>query len=364
MPPESHGDKAPPFPASPWPGMLLALAVTLAAWGASLLPFPPFTIKGAPLEHPLGLATTAMLLGMTGGTFCRFPPGWAAGFRRTVATFIPVAIILLGAEIELGSLSSLGWRLAGWLPLMMLTGFGAAFLASRLSGQNSRLAGLLGIGTAVCGSSAVLALAPLLKAKQDEVALATSVVNLVGFLAMLACVALASVMPLDPGGFGFWTGASIHAVPQAAAAAETLGSESAALGTLVKLARVALLSPILVVTAMTLAKRNPDPNGKRLRWWKHVPWFIWGFAAMATVSSLGWLPAWETGKGDGAFLIDLKSLAPETAKWLLAIALAAIGLQVNIRALAKKGLGAIGAGLAGWIVLSAASYLVARFALS
>lgn len=193
------------------------------------------------------------------------------------------------------------------------------------------------------------------------------VVNLVGLLAMFACVATLWLFPMDAALYGAWAGATIHAVPQVIAAGQSHGPDAAAMATLVKLTRVTLLAPSVVLTALFVSRRYQNSGGEkqaRQPLWRYVPWFVWGFIAVAIVRATGWLPTLEFAPGGGgAVRLPLGEALPFVAKWLLAVSMAAIGLQVHLRPMLRAGAKAMAAGVIGWLVMAAAAVLLLRLVL-
>jgi uncharacterized integral membrane protein (TIGR00698 family) len=340
-----------------WPGVLAAAVVTLLSWGLLSLPFPPFTLEGG--RHPLGLSVLAMLVGMMWGTFGHVPTKVLPGLRWAVGSLIPVAIVLLGARIDARLLGSVA---VGWwagVPVLMSVAFFGTFAIGRLLGLGKALAALLGVGTAVCGSSAILALAPILVAKKEDVVLSVGVINLAGLLAMVVSLGVMALVPMQGPLVGYWAGASVQAVPQAIAVAESHGGEAAGIATMVKLTRVMFLAPVILVAGILVARKKQSGNAKSKRpFLGQVPWFVWGFAIMVALRSLGYLPTMEFESTGHRF--ELAKVFAETSKWLLAISLAAIGMQIKMGSLiAQRGtLAVLGTGVLGWLVLSAAALLL------
>jgi len=350
----------------PWTGVLAATAVTALAWWMHTLPFAPFTIKGAVLEHPVGISILAILLGMVVANVIPVT-SMRAGCKWITAWCIPAAVVLLGADMNLIALGGIGWGLFALILSLMLLAIGVAYSVGRGFGMSSKAAYLLGVGTAVCGSSAILATSPVSGADDEDVVVTVGVVNLVGLLAMFACVVTLWITPLGAEVYGAWAGATIHAVPQVIAAGESHSADAAVMATLVKLTRVTLLAPLVLLTALIVSTRSSGKSQsgkKRTSLWRYVPWFVWGFIALATVRTLGWLPVLEFSPNEGGVIrAPLSELLPTMAKWLLAISMAAIGLQVHLKPMLKTGAKAMAAGMITWLVMSAVGLLGLRFLL-
>jgi len=218
---------------------------------------------------------------------------------------------------------------------------------------------LIGAGTAVCGTSAIVAAAPLIEADDEDVTLSVGTVNLLGLILMFALPVAGGLMGLDQTSFGVWAGTSIHAVPQVVAAGFTYGSEAGTLATLVKLARVTLLIPFLVILLMLSGKgERPHMSYSRL-----IPAFLWGFLILAALNTASLLPSLQFQPAAWVSPPAQLALGPslvEAGNWLLTLAMAAIGLEVNLRLLVKVGIRALAAGTGAAVVLCAATWSMIR----
>lgn len=351
------GHRPPKVVGSRWrlaPGLLLAVGITVISALLSRAPFPPFTMEGMKLEHPLGVSILAILLGLGLGALVMVSDGVRLGCKWVAYWLIPVAIVCLGAEMDAGLLGGVAWKLVAVVMLVMMVSMGAGMFFGRVFGLGKRSAYLLGVGTAVCGSSAVMAVAPVTGADDEEVVLAVGAVNLVGLVAMMVCVAALWVTPMGAHFFGAWAGATIHAVPQVVAAGQSHGIEAAAMATLVKLLRVSLLVPVVLGSALAFGKRGAgvDEVAKRSLWGV-VPWFVWGFVGMAILRGLGWLPGLVF---EGGGVMAVGDLLGGASKWLLAVAMAAIGVQVNFRMMLRNGGKALLAAVVTWVVVAGVAF--------
>lgn len=341
-------------------GVVGALAVMVVAWGVHWLPFPPFTFEGGAMEHPIGVSVMAILLGMiVANVLPMFD--LKAGCRWITTWCIPSAIVFLGARMDLVLLADVGWPL--FLTLVVLIVF-TVFLSigvGRMLGLNSKASYLLGVGTAICGSSAILAVAPVTGSSDEDVVLTVGVVNLVGLLAMFTCVACLWLSPMDAEFFGAWAGSTIHAVPQVVAAGESHGADAAAMATLVKLTRVTMLAPVVLLSALWIARSSSSEGvnqaSQQRKLWQYIPWFVWGFIALAALRAFDLLPVLEFYPNDEAPVkLPLSEVLPSMAKWLLALSMAAIGLQVQLRSMLKAGAKAFLAGIIVWAGMSVLAY--------
>lgn len=351
-------------------GVLLALLVTIVAYTIRRVPIWPINIDG---QAQLSAALLAIVLGLAVRNLFVLPPALSLGTKLVVKRLIPIAIVCIGAGLDFGQLRGAGPVALGVMTACVVVAYLAAYLIGRLVGLSNKTAILLGVGTGICGSSAIVAAAPLIEADDEDVVLSVGTVNLLGLLAMLALPVLAVAVGMDGRSFGVWCGATIHAVPQVLGAADAHPADPAIAvewATLIKLARVVLLAPLVVLLAVAYTRRRShgDGDAPRIHPARLVPWYIWGFLAFALLNTLGWLPVMSTtvhlAGGSHSGDIAAADVLGRLGKLLLIIALAGIGLEVRLKKLLSVGGRAIAAGLASTVVLVAVAYMLIVLLLS
>ncbi len=300
-------------------------------------------------ERPAAIpsaAILAMLVGVVVGNVLPKNSPWKGGSRSIIKTAIPLAIVFMGAGLDLGVLADPRVGVGG-LAITLLAiaaALGLGIFCARALGLSRNTQLLLGVGTAICGSSAIIATAPLIDAEEDELVLTVATVNLMGLVAMFAIPPIAHAFGLTEQVSGIFAGTTIHAIPQAIAAGDAMGDTAGTFATLFKLVRVSLLAPIVLLVG-ALARRNKpkvDQDGSTTStpW---VPWFLWGFAALAILHSFELL---EFGIAlPGLEITPLSGLLKAAGKGLLAIAMIAIGFELPLSQLVGVGARALLAGL-------------------
>ena len=290
-------------------------------------------VTGVAALSPLMLA---MVLGIivrnSAGIGARAVPGIKFSLRRILRG----AIILLGFQLTLAQLADVG--LSGFLAVAatLVASFVFITRAGIWLGVEPRLTQLIAAGTSVCGASAVVATNTVTRGTDEDVAYAIACVTVFGSLSMLAFPLIGPAIGLDASQFGLWVGASVHEVAQVTGAAFQGGLEAGQSGTVAKLARVILLAPlILTLGAMARRRGAKDAAGQ-----PQTPWFVIGFVAMVVLNSI-W-PVSGTAK---------EVIVTATA-FMLTIALAAMGLETDIRKLRAKGVRPLALGALGWIFIS------------
>jgi uncharacterized integral membrane protein (TIGR00698 family) len=296
------------------PGVVLASIVAASAYLLRELP-------GMTALSPLILA---ILIGTAFHNFVGTPaiakPGVAFSMRR----LLRVGIILLGLQLTISQIIEVGQRGFLIIAATLIATFVFTVWMGRLLGVNRKLAQLIAAGTSICGASAVIATNTVTNGDDEDVAYAVACVTIFGSVAMFTYPLLPGLLHLDPHAYGLWSGASIHEIAQVVAAAFQGGKQAGEFGTIAKLSRVMLLAPVVIVLGW-MASRNTASRGSTSAK-PPMPWFVLGFVALVGLNSLITIPA-----------VDRAWIASITT-FLLAVALAAMGLETDIRKLAARGI--------------------------
>jgi uncharacterized integral membrane protein (TIGR00698 family) len=236
----------------------------------------------------------------------------------------------------------------------MTVAMAATIWLARLIGLGRRTGLLIGAGTAICGTSAIVAIAPLIEAEDQDLMLSIGTVNILGLVLMFLLPALGGILHLRDDAFGVWAGTSIHAVPQVVAAGFAYSAQAGALATLVKLVRVTLLAPFLFVVGFLYARRRGATVA--ISYGRLVPGFLYGFLALSLCNTLGLFPILQFRFGS----IPLQDVLTNLGELLLTLSMAAMGMEVNVRFLARTGGTAVLTGAAACAILRLASLLLIR----
>lgn len=358
------------------PGYLLAAGVGVLAVLVHDLPVWPFTSQGPEgTRHPVSTTIIAITLGLLLRNLLPLPETVRTGCKHIVKKIIPLAIVCTGAGLNLVALGSVGLTALMITVICIGVAVGGCYFLGRFMGLGWKTSLLLGTGTGICGNSAIVAVAPLVDAEDDDLVISIGAVNLFGLVTMLALPALGGLMHMNSEAFGVWAGTSIHAVPQVVAAGFAYTPEAGTLATLVKLVRVTMLAPLVFLLAIMYRRDHPAMQDSTapftVRYARLVPWFVWGFLLLAVCNSLGLLPTMEFPHAPAlaAFGFESGLRAPlggmfeYVGKVFLILAMAAIGLEVNLRVLLRAGSTAIRAGLICTLLLVAVSLVLITFLL-
>ncbi|CAN7423241.1 YeiH family protein [Neorhizobium sp. LjRoot104] len=316
------------------PGLLLTAAIAATA----------LTVRNLTGWMALSPLILSIVFGMLIRNLGAVPAAVEPGIGFSLKRILRFGIVLLGLQVTAGQILSLGGAGLAMVALTLATTFVAIRVVGRAMGVDSSLTDLIAAGTSVCGASAVIAANTVVRGKQEHVAYAVACVTLFGSLSMLAYPLLAAPLGLDARGYGLWTGSTIHEVAQVVAAAFQGGDVAGQFGTISKLARVVMLAPLIMTLA--LAMRSGGEGASRAS--APMPWFVLGFIGMMLVNSAVAIPA-----GVSQTLVTV-------TRFLLSMALAAMGLQTDIRKLKAEGWRPLALGAFGWLFIAVFGYAMLK----
>ncbi|WP_240359163.1 YeiH family protein [Pyxidicoccus trucidator] len=286
----------------------------------------PFVSTGVALVAGVGVALTV------GNPYVDFT-------RRATHALLSLAVVGLGAGMDLRVVAAVG---AGGV-LYTVVGIGTCLLLGILLARVlgvSREAGLLiSIGTAICGGSAIAAVVPVLRPKEQEVSVALGTVFLLNAVALFAFPAVGHVLQLDANQFGLWSALAIHDTSSVVGAALRYSPESLAVATTVKLARALWIVPLTLGVGAWQRRKGGVALQGRTRW----PWFILGFLAAAA------LVAWVPGLQPAGHVVA------GVSRQVLVLTLFLIGANLTRSAVRAVGMRPLLQGLLLWVVMASLS---------
>jgi uncharacterized integral membrane protein (TIGR00698 family) len=312
------------------PGLALAVGVaTLAS-----LVGPAIPVLGAPVA---GLLLGALLSTVVGAR-----TAFATGARFAGTAVLQVAVVLLGSALSLGQIAHVG---ASSLPVMLGTltvCLSLAFLLGRRLGIGRDLRTLIGVGTGICGASAIAAVSPVIRARNPDIAYAVSTIFLFNVVAVLSFPPLGHLLGLDQHAFGLFAGTAVNDTSSVIVAANTYGQEAGNYAVVIKLTRSLMIVPIcLALAALTNRGTTSGPLWRRAA--RLVPWFLIGFIVVAGINSAGLIPA-------GAHA-PLRT----TSMFLITVALTGLGLGLDAAGVRRAGFRPLLLGLLLWLAVTATS---------
>ena len=301
------------------PGLLLSIAVTVVALVIAEI---ETLLIGYPLLEPLVLS---LVLGVIIRALWQLPASTMPGIAFGAKQVLEFAIVLIGFSLALGTLVDAGLELAIAVLVGVALTLTLGIVIGRAAGLPVTLSILIGVGNAICGNSAIAAVAPVIRARKQDVASAIAVTAVLGIGVVLTLPLLIPVLSLTDPEYGVVAGMSVYAVPQVLAATFPVSASAGQIASLVKLTRVLLLGPVVALFAFVYRERDAETGGSTFALDKFVPWFVIGFGITVALRSSGVVPEW------------LSDIARESSRVLTAVAMAALGLSVDIRTVRETG---------------------------
>jgi uncharacterized integral membrane protein (TIGR00698 family) len=336
------GSTAPRIAMSSWvqyaAGSLLCVAIAAAA------------IVAADYAPVVGAPVIAIALGVVITNTLRGPLHIGALRVGDISKLcLKGGIILLGASLDLGIILRTG---AESLPVLLITigaGLIGALVIGRAMNVHWRMRCLIGIGTTICGASAIAALAPVVRAKAEEIAYAISVIFFFNMLAVFTFPTIGHLIGLSDPGFGLWAGTAVNDTSAVVAAGFAYSHDAGTIATIVKLTRTTLIIPLVIGFGLLMPWFEARPEGDReslaQRVYQAVPVFIILFVLASLLNTLGLI---------GQFGPSVQLVG----RWVLVVALAAVGLQGHWRAFTGAGARPLLLGLVTWAVVALASLVI------
>ncbi len=346
---------------NPWPGWAVAAAVAAIAYAIHYLPFAPFRVVGASgiVRRPVSAAILAIFAGALAASVLPLKKNILDGAKHAVRLTIPLTIVLTGATLSFANATAVGFRAFAIILATMIAAMASAWVFGRMFGVWPRTTLLIGAGTAICGNSAIVAVAPLIDAEDRDLMLSMGAINVLGLVLMFVSPFVGGAIGFNDNGYGVWAGSTIHAVPQAVAAGFAFSEKAGGVATLVKLVRVALLAPLLLVLAFAYrrSRKGPGKESVTVHYARLVPPFLWGFFGLFLLNSLRWLPVLQFQSG---YSVDLANVLAEAGNITLALSMAAMGLEINLKMFAKVGGAAVAVGAAASVTSCVVSWVLIR----
>lgn len=325
------------------PGVILALIVALIAFWLGRL----FPIIGGPVF--------GIIIGIIINNTVGKPARTLRGISFTSKKILQWAIIVLGAGLNLNHVLETGIASLSVTIFTLSAAFIAAYGFGKLLGIPSNLKSLIGAGTAICGGSAIAAISPIIDADDTEVAYSISTIFLFSIIAVLIFPPLGHILGLSEKGFGLWAGTAINDTSSVVAAGYAFSNAAGAYATIVKLTRTTMIIPISLIYSFVMAVKKKKEIGEgenqnvsySLK--KVFPWFILWFLIASLLNTVGLF----TGESIKYF--------NTLAKFLIIMALSAVGLSTDFKKMLKTGYKPMLLGLIVWITVSVVSIGVQLF---
>ena len=312
------------------PGILLAALIAIPAW---------FIGKAFPI---IGSPVLGILFGMV-LAFWKKPSVFNEGVKYTSKKLLQYSIILLGFDMNLFNVFKVGSQTLVLMAFTLTAAFVTAFVAGKILNVDSKIATLIGVGTAICGGSAIAATAPVIHADDEEVAHSISTIFLFNVIAAFLFPFLGHIFGMSDKSFGLWAGTAVNDTSSVVAAGYSFSNAAGNLAVIVKLTRTLMIVPVTLALAFYISKKSASSGKGGYNIAKIFPWFVLGFVTASVINTFVPMPV-----GTGSFLA-------QTGKFVIVMAMVSIGLNTNIVSLIKSGGKPILLGFICWVVLALTS---------
>lgn len=318
--------------------ILLCLGIGISSYFLGGL----FPIVGAPI--------IAIVIGVIIAQFFKIPDTFRPGIKFTSKKILQYAIVMLGGAMSIQQVLQVGASSIGLILITMIIAFLASYIINRFFKISFNLSTLITCGTSICGGSAIAAVAPAVNADDSEIAYSISIIFFFNVIAAIVFPPLGHIIGLSQLEFGLWSGTAVNDTSSVVAAAFAYGDFAGHYAVIVKLARTLMIIPLTFIFAIIAQKRaarlqTNTTAGKNVNLLSAFPLFILGFVLMAVLN------------GFGLFSADFQTFFAKGGKFMISVAMAAIGLSTNLKSIKQSGLKPVLLGLLLWIVLSISSII-------
>ena len=318
-------------------GLVITFVIALVAKGLAELPFISI----------MGHLVVAIILGMIVKATVGVKEQYDSGIQFSSKKLLRFGIVLLGMSLNLVDLYHAGLSVFIIALLNLAFAFIIVYFLAKSFGVNENIGLLTASGTAICGASAIVAIAPQIRANQNEIAISVAIIALLGTAFTLAYTFLYSLLNLTPELFGIFAGGTLHEVAHVVAAANAGGNAAVEMAVITKLSRVALLVPVALLVGYIVSRRKKsDEDQNETNGTIVFPWFIVGFLLVSGFNSLGIVSE------------SISDVIVTIAYLLIAMAMAGLGLKVNFKYFKTEGLKPFVVTLIGSILLALFGYLL------
>lgn len=297
----------------------------------------------------IGQLASAIIIAVAFRQFFGYPEAIRSGIGFSSKRLLRTAIILYGLKLNIDTVLSDGLGLlVRDVGVIIFAIFMTLWLAKMFKADKN-ISLLLGVGTGVCGAAAIAAVAPIVKAKDEDTAIGVGIIALMGTVFAIGYTILRPFLPLDAIQYGMWSGISLHEVAHVALAGAPAGEDGLAIALLAKLGRVFLLVPLcfIFIAIMKRKSKGTDEADAKIEF----PWFLVGFIILSVLGSYVFGPIIPVSEGVYEFISVLTT-------WLLTAAMVGLGLNVSLRDLRARALRPLAAMTVTSILLSVIAYFI------
>ena len=282
------------------------------------------------------------------------------GINFSLKRILKVGIVLLGVKLNFALIYELGWKIFFLISFIIIFALLFSNYLGKKFGLNKKISTLLGVGSSICGASAIVAMSSVIDSDENDTSISVAVISFLGALGVIMYSFLSYLINFSDLEFGIWSGSSLQGVAHALAAAGARGTDSLSLeiGTLVKMSRVALLAPVALVISFVFKKDSSSSKNKKVGFPMYVLWFLLVGIVVTLIKEFNLFPL---DYNFGNLKIDIISIFKNLSSFFILMGMVAMGLKVDLKEFKKSGTNALIVGLITFLSISTLSYLYILF---
>jgi len=293
----------------------------------------------------VGATVTAIVLGILIRNFIGVPAVFNPGVQYSLKKVLKYAIILLGTSLNLWQVFTIGGKSILAILAVVILGIFLTIYIGRLMGLTGKIPALIGVGTAICGATAIATVSPIMKSKEEETAYAITTIFVFNVIAVILYPILGSIFGMSNEIFGMWAGTAIHDTSSVVAAGFAYSNEAGGVATVVKLTRTLFLVPLAILIGIYVSMKGSKEQGQgsKVKVSKIFPWFLLGFLGMSILNTLG------------LFNETVVEYVTAVSKFMILMAMASVGLGADFKEIRKIGMKPVYLGLIASVIVAVVS---------
>lgn len=282
------------------------------------------------------------------------------GINFSLKRILKIGIVLLGVKLNFALIYELGWNIFFLVSFIIIFALLFSNYLGKIFGLNKKLSTLLGVGSSICGASAIVAMSSVIDSDENDTTMSVAVISLLGALGVIVYSFLSYLINFSDLEFGIWSGSSLQGVAHALAAAGARGANSLSLeiGTLVKMSRVALLAPVALIISFIFKNDTSSSKNKKVKFPMYVLWFLLVGVVVSLIKYFDLFPLIYSYKN---YNIDFLNILKSLSSFFILMGMVAMGLKVDLKEFRKSGTTSLLVGLIIFLSISTISFLYISF---
>jgi len=288
--------------------------------------------------------TIGIVLGVIAANVFNIPESFNPGINYALKKILKWGIVLLGVKLNFSLILELGVPLFIMIILLMTIALLVANVIGKKFGLNRHVSTLIGVGSSICGASAIVAMSPVINADEEDTAIAVATISLLGAIGVFLYSFIAGVTSIGAQEFGIWSGSTLQGVSHALAAAGAKGDLSLEIATLVKMTRVALLAPVAIVIGSQFKSGTT-----KVKFPKYVLWFI----VVGIITTLN--TEWNIVPTTFNLLnnqVDVLYVLKKLSSFFILMAMISMGIKVNFKNVDRNQIKVLALGVMVFAIIS------------